>query len=174
VQRRSGRTIGSRVFGWIEPEVNPAATIYGTIAVGLVIAAEDPAKETYGKVVLATTVTVAVYWLAHSYAQWLGGRLRGKEDPGRDGLLLMHALRKEWTLVEGAMAPVLSLGVCWSAGVPLTTGVAAALWTAAGALLLFEFVAGIRRRLPPLHLVGNAVVGASMGAALFVVKLLLH
>ncbi len=66
-----------RVLKWIEPVDNPRGTIYGTIAVGLVVAAEDPAKETYPRVLIA----VMTYWLAHGYAHWAGERLRQNRRP---------------------------------------------------------------------------------------------
>jgi hypothetical protein len=174
VRGRTDRKPWGRLIKWIEPEENPAATIYGTIAVGLVIAAEDPTKETYPRVVLATTVTVGVYWLAHGYADWLSRRLRDGSAPSAAQYGLGHALRDQWPLVEGAMVPVIALLLAWVAGVDLSTGVAAALWTAAACLLAFEFVAGMRRRLSAAHMLGNAVVGAALGGALLAVKLLLH
>ena len=35
-----------RILKWVEPEDNPRGTIYGTIAAGLIIAAEDPSTAT--------------------------------------------------------------------------------------------------------------------------------
>jgi hypothetical protein len=174
LQGRRGVALRGRIVKWIEPEVNPSATIYGTIAVGLVIAAEDPAKETYPRVILAAAVTVAMYWLAHGYADWLTRRLRDGSTPGTAPPGLLRSLRDEWPLVEGASVPVLALVLAWGVGVDLSTGVAAGLWTAAGALVAFEFVAGMRGQLSAGHLVGNAVIGAALGGALFAVKLLLH
>ena len=169
-------TWADRLLKWIEPEDNPHNTIYGTIAAGLVVAAEDPATTTYRRVVIATVVAVVSYWLAHGYAHWAGERLRARGGAterwtARDlGAALLH----EWPLAEGAAIPLAALLVAWSGGVPLDAGVAAAVWTAAAALVAFEVAGGLRRRLRPLHLLANATVGAALGVALLTVKLVLH
>ena len=165
-----------RILKWIEPEANPRNTIYGTIAAGLVVAAEDPAAETYPRVVIAAVVAVAAYWLAHGYAHSVDERLR-RGDDGNDAASLRQlgaALAHEWPLIEGAATPLIALLVAWAAGVPLATGVSAAVGTAAAALVAFELAGGLRRRLKPLRLLANASIGLALGGALFGVKMLLH
>ena len=49
--------------------------IYGLLAVATVIAAEGTRRETYGALVGASVLTMALYWLAHAYDEHLGGRL---------------------------------------------------------------------------------------------------
>ena len=163
-----------RVLKWIEPETNPRNTIYGTLAAGLVIAAEDPRTETYVRVVTATVTAVAIYWLAHGYADWVGHRLADGDRTGDSSSGLVAALRREWPLAEGAAIPFATLLVSWAVGAPLTTGVPAAVWSAAAALVLFETTAALRRRLPARQLLTNAGVGLALGGALLGIKLLLH
>lgn len=165
---------GARVLKWIEPEDNPANTIYGTLASGLVIAAEDPATETYLRVVTATVVAVATYWLAHGYAHWAGQRSRHDGRHPRTSRALVDALGHEWPLAEGAAIPLIALLISWAAGAPLTTGVPAAVWTAAATLVVFEVAGGLRRRLRARQLLTNMAIGLTLGAALLTVKLLLH
>lgn len=45
---------------------NPGDAIYGAIAVGVLLAAETPRRETYARTVAAVTITLLLYWLAHS------------------------------------------------------------------------------------------------------------
>ena len=165
-----------RLLKWIEPEDNPRNTIYGTIAAGLVIAAENPATETYPRVIVATVVAVATYWLAHGYAHWVGERLRRGAGPNEAWSTcdLVHALIPEWPLAEGAAIPLAALLVAWPAGAALTTGVAISVWTATAALVIFEVAGGLRLRLRPLHLLANAAVGLALGGALLSLKMLLH
>ncbi|HEX7105418.1 MAG TPA: hypothetical protein VF218_05595 [Acidothermaceae bacterium] len=161
-----------RILKWIEPEDNPRNTIYGTIAAGLVIAAEDPRSETYPRVIAAALIAVAAYWLAHSYAHWVAERLgRGASPSAQD---FLHALGHEWPLAEGAAVPVAALVAAWAVGVPLTTGDTAALSAAVVALVLFEVAGGLRRQLEPPQLLGTAVVALVLGATLFAVKSVLH
>ncbi|HET9187379.1 MAG TPA: hypothetical protein VFN80_05470 [Acidothermaceae bacterium] len=161
-----------RVLKWIEPEDNPRNTIYGTIAAGLVIAAEDPRSETYPRVIAATLIAVAAYWLAHSYAHWVAERFgRNTSSSARE---FVGALSHEWPLAEGAAVPVAALAVAWALGVPLTTGDTAALTAALGALLMFEVAGGLRRQLRPPQLLANAAVALVLGGSLFAVKNVLH
>ena len=165
-----------RILKWVEPEDNPRGTIYGTIAAGLVIAAEDPSRATYPRVLFATAVAVATYWLAHGYAHWVGERLRRGVDPDRGWSVrrLGHALRIEWPIVEGGAIPIAALLIAWMLGAPLPTAVTIDLWTAAAALAAFEIAGGLRRRPRPSHLLANATVGLVLGLALFGVKIVLH
>lgn len=165
-----------RLLAWIEPEDNPRNTVYGTIAAGLVIAAEDPVVETYPRVIAATVVSVVTYWVAHGYAHWVAQRFQGL-TPVTAGWSfggLVKALVHEWPLTEGAAIPVAALAVAGASGVPLPAGDTAALSTAVGALVLFELAGGLRRHLRARHLAANATVGLLLGAALFGVKNLLH
>lgn len=165
-----------RLLKWIEPEDNPRNTIYGTIAAGLVIAAEDPTTETYPRVIAATAVAVATYWVAHGYAHWVAERFRrpAAPDTARSAREFVDAFIHEWPLIEGAVTPLAALLIAWATGAPLTVGDTAAVSTAAATLVMFELAGGLRRRLQPLQLVANAAVGLLLGAALFAVKNLLH
>jgi hypothetical protein len=164
----------SRILKWIEPEDNPRNTIYGTLAAGLLLAAENPATETYVRLVAASVVAVATYWVAHGYAQSVGERFRRDGGELRAAPTLVTALRHEWPLAEGASIPLIALVICWAAGAPLATGVHVAVWTAAVTLVVFEVAGGLRRGLRSRALLANAAVGFALGAALLAVKEVLH
>src|ERR1035441_8833725 len=46
---------------------NPGRLVYGTIAVGALLAAESARQETYVETVFAVAITLLLYWLAHSF-----------------------------------------------------------------------------------------------------------
>lgn len=161
-----------RLTRWIQPGDNPGGVAYGTIAVGLLIAAEDPAVETYPKLVEGTIVAIALYWFAHSYAHILGQRLRTRQPPSSHEI--MKAFTRESALVWGATTPLLALVATWCIGAELEIAVTAALATAALTLFSFEVIAGIRAGLSHMALAGNAIIGACLGAALFAIKIILH
>ena len=165
-----------RVLKWVEPEDNPSGTLYGTIAAGMVVAAQEPAKETYPRVLVATAVAVASVWLAHGYAHWAGERLRRGRDPdeGSSAPRLGRTLMNEWPIIEGGAIPLTALLIAWAVGAPLPTAISADIWTAAAALVAFEVAGGLRQRLRPLQLLTNATVGFVLGLTLFAVKMLLH
>ena len=164
-----------RLLRWVEPEDNPSGTIYGTIAAGLVVAAEKPAEETYPRVLIAVAVAVASVWLAHGYADWAGERLRhGGRGEGAPVRRLGRALTREWPIIEGGAIPFTALLVAWALRAPLPTAIAADLGAAAAALVAFELAGGMRQRLRPGQLLGNATVGLVLGLTLFAVKMLLR
>jgi hypothetical protein len=173
---RVGGRWRDRVLTWIEPEDNPSGTIYGTIAAGMVVAAQEPAEETYPRVLVATAVAVASVWLAHGYAHWADARLRRGSDPGETSSArrLGRALVDDWPIIEGGAIPIVALLIAWALGAPLPTAISADLWTAAAALVAFEVAGGLRQRLRPVQLLGNATVGLVLGLTLFAVKMLLH
>ena len=165
-----------RLLKWVEPEDNPRSTVYGTVAAGLVIAAEDPLINTYPRLVAATAVAVASYWVAHGYAHWVAQRFQADAGSGAGWWprALVDALAHEWPLGEGAAVPLATLLVAWAVGAPLTAATTAALSAAAGALVVFEVAGTLRRRLPLLQLAANAFIGLLLASALFAIKNLLH
>ena len=161
-----------RLARWIDSGGNPSGVVYGVIAVGLLIAAEDPAVETYPRLVEATIVAITLYWVAHGYATILGQRVTTGRPASRHDI--MNAFIRESALAWGATMPLLALLASWLIGARLGTAVTAALSTAALTLCIFEVVAGIRADLSRIALAGNAIVGAGLGAALFAVKSILY
>ena len=63
---------------WVEPEDNPGGVVYGTIAVGAVLAADAPRLESFTSTLEATALTLVLYWFAHTYAYVVGHRLQGE------------------------------------------------------------------------------------------------
>lgn len=165
------RALGA-VLRWVDPEDNPSGVVYGTIAVGAVLAAEATRRETFRSTLEATLVTLALYWFAHTYATVVGRRYdeRGGLTVRQVGRALVH----EWAIVKGAAAPIAVLVACRLAGLGLDTQVNAALWTSAGALALFEMVAAARGSGSRLRRVGEASLGFVFGGGLLLLHLLLH
>ena len=88
-RRRPHRRIGglaAAVSRWVEPEDNPSGVIYGTIAVGAVLAAESTRRETFPDTIEATVIILGLYWLAHTYATVVGDRLKMRETLSTDRL----------------------------------------------------------------------------------------
>ncbi|MGH9017188.1 MAG: hypothetical protein ACRDY1_05510, partial [Acidimicrobiales bacterium] len=73
------RKLTSTIVWWIDPEENPTGLVYGTIAVGAVLATESSRRETFAATVAATVVILALYWLAHAYATATGHRLQTRQ-----------------------------------------------------------------------------------------------
>jgi hypothetical protein len=154
------------------PGANPAATVYGTITIGALLAAEDGLRDTYPETVGSVVVALTIYWLAHSYAELLGQRLAARKR--LTVAELGRALARDWAIVRGAGAPLLALLVAWAVGANQEAGVTAALWTCAGSLVVFELLAGLRTRARGAELILELCGGAAMGLGVIALRVILH
>jgi hypothetical protein len=151
---------------------NPAGVIYGVLAIATVIAAESTRRETFGALLGASLITMALYWLAHAYAQHLGSRLRKAADWTLHEVVV--SLAHEAAILEGAVLPVLALVSAWFAGASTNTGVNVALWCAGVELVAIEVVAALRRRQRLRYMMVEISIGITMGIGITGIRLLLH
>ncbi len=157
---------------WVEPEDNPGGVVYGTIAVGAVLAAEAPRRETFASTLEATVLTLVLYWFAHTYASVVGSSLQG--EPRLSARRVADALAHEWAIVRGAAVPIVVLAVGWAAGASLAGTVNAAVWAAALALATWEVLAAVRSDAPVRRRAGEALVGFAFGGGIVLLHVLLH
>lgn len=151
---------------------SPAGLVYGTIAIGALLTAESAQSETYAKSVVAVVITLLLYWLAYSYAEFTGQRLE-KGEPFEFGELATAAV-KELSVLIGASIPLLVLLIFWAAGAPLATAVSAAIWTSAAMIVLIEFVVGLRANLTGRQLIMQTGFGAFLGLLVLTLRIVLH
>jgi hypothetical protein len=151
---------------------NPAALVYGTIAVAALLAAESAQRETYGGTVGAVLVTLFLYWFAYSYAEFTGQRLQHSERFTFAGIARM--MRHELPVLIGAIVPLAVLLIWWAAGAHLVAAVTAAVWTSAGTIVAIEVMVGLRLRLRGRELVAQTALGAMLGLLVVALRVLLH
>jgi hypothetical protein len=151
---------------------NPTGLIYGTITVAALLAAESARQETYPRTVGAVVVTLLLYWLAYSYAQFTGERLAENEpfSLGRLGRSALHEL----AVLLGAVIPLAVLLIFWAFGASLADAVTAGIWTSAAMIVLCELVIGIRADLNGRELVRQSLFGALLGLLVIAMRVLLH
>lgn len=175
--RRLSLRILVGVSRWVDPEDNPSGVVYGTIAVGALLAAESTLRDTFAETIGATLIALAMYWLAHAYSDLVGHRL--EPDPAHSGngagpslskAAIGRAFVHELAIVKGATIPTVVLVICWVARVQLTTAVTAALWTSAAMLGYFEIVAALSARGRWYRIALESLIGISLGGGI----LLLH
>jgi hypothetical protein len=150
---------------------NPTGLVYGTITVAALLSAENARQETYAKTVGAIALTMLLYWLAYSYAQFMGERLGG--EPFTIGALARSALF-ELPVLFGAVVPLLLLLILWAAGASLDHAMTAAIWSSAGILVLCELIIGIRAELPARDLARQTVIGVILALLVLGLRVLLH
>jgi len=168
---RSRDALG-RAIDWLVSTENPSGTIYGLLAIGVLLAAESGRHETHLDTVLSALVAACGYWLLHSYATILGERLRGAMR--LDLRALSTALAHDRAILRGAAVPMVVIVVSWLAGESQETAVRAALWTAVGCMFAFEVIAGLRSGASFQELVLDASIGILLGLVVLALRLLLH
>ena len=150
---------------------NPASAVYGTIIVAGQLAVESGTHHSTGQILGSLAATLVVFWLAHAYTDTLGGVItRGEaEEPS-----LRHALRVEWPIVESGVLPAVVLGVAVIVGASPPTASGIALIVAAVELVGWALLAARRGGAHGLRLIGFVTTSALLGAALVVLKYLIH
>lgn len=151
---------------------NPGGIVYGTIAVAALLAAESARRETFAETTGAVAITIVLYWLAHSYAEFTGERVRAKR--AFSAAELIASARHEVAVLIGGIVPLLVVIVFWIAGAGLGAAIRGAVWSAALLLVLIEYVSGRRAGLQGRELAGQTGVGALLGLAVLALRVLLH
>ena len=172
VQAPQSTSFAEHLLAWLLPGTNPAGAIYGMIAIGAVLAAESGLRDTYLETLASALIALALYWLAHAYADVLGQRLEKRAQLTAAGLTrnLLH----DWAIMRGGTVPLLVLLACWAAGVSQETAITVDLWVTAGNLLAYELLAGLRARSRPAELLLEGCVGAAMGLGILALRVILH
>jgi hypothetical protein len=151
---------------------NPGRLVYGTIAVGTLLAAESARQETYVETVFAVAITLLLYWLAHSYSEFVDRRLEHGKPFSLDGFA--DAALHELAVLVGAAIPLIVLVIWWLADASLGAAVSAAVWTSAIVIVVIEIVIGRRAELSGREFVTQTAFGTILGLLVIAVRLLLH
>jgi hypothetical protein len=151
---------------------NTWGLVYGTIAIGALLAAETAQSETYIETVGGVLIALVIYWLAHAYSEFTAERL----DHGEPLKIaaLGRVMVREVSVLVGAAIPLLALVVWGVTGAPLTSAVNAAIWTSAAMILVIEVISGVRADLSGRDLVKQSTLGALMGVLIIALKIVLH
>ena len=152
--------------------LNPGGLVYGAILVATLLAAESPKRETYAKTIAAVAISVIIYWLSASYAEFTGERIRDEE--GFKPAAFARAAAHELPVVFGALGPLLALLVCWVAGTGLSPAVTVAVWTAVAMIVATEVLLAVRAELTGRQLVIQTGMGVLLGLLVVALRVLLH
>lgn len=152
--------------------VSLSSAVYGTIAVGALLAAETVQRENYAETIGALALTIVLYWIAHAYASSATRRLREQEHLTAKGFL--KAMVEQAPILAGAIAPLAMLVVFGIAGASLGHAVTAGIWTAAATIAGIEVTAAVRAGAEGFELLAQAAIGVVLGLLVIVLKLVLH
>jgi hypothetical protein len=151
---------------------NPAGLVYGTLLVATLLGAEVSRAETYPETIGALAITVLLYWIAHSYAEFTGERIEQSEPFSYAGLV--RTARHEMAMLIGPIVPLGLIAICWAAGVSLASALIAGVWSAAAMIVLAELYIGIQAELTGRDLIRQTAVGAALGLMVIALRVLLH
>ena len=151
---------------------NAEGAVYGTVMIGVLLAAEDARRETYSEAIGAAALVLVIYWLTSFYADILGFRLQTHERLSVP--LLWRAFVHEFPVIEGAVVPLLALLIAWAAGATVIGGVTVGLWTTVVSLVTLEVAAGWQAGVRSASLWLQAGAGAALGVAIVGLKLVLY
>jgi hypothetical protein len=167
----------TRAAGW-RPRIartNASATegIYGLIlAMSVIAVSREYGEADAGRVALAVLVTAIVFSLAHVYAALLGSAVSRDKTLTRADVL--DALRDHWTLVEVAVPLVGVLGLGAIGVLPDRDALVAATVVALVELAIAGGYAAIRQGAGPPATILSAAFALGLGAALVLLKSLVH
>jgi hypothetical protein len=165
--RAFGRWVGNLLL----PASNPVGTVYGTLAVGVLFAAESTEANPALQDVAAVVGTLMVYWLAHAYSYGLASRLSPDSSTPTRGVL--RELGRQWTIVRGGLTEILVFLIALAFGASSHMATIAALISSIVLLLAFEAIAAGRGRLGGKALAGQIAACLLMCAGILAIKFIL-
>jgi hypothetical protein len=152
-------------------QANLRGAVFGTITGAAVIAATSAHEDSLQTILIATSGTLVVFWLAHVYEVILEGHHAGTKLT-RNTIWL--AVLEELPVVEAPLPSVLLLALGALGVLGYDAAVNLALWLAAAQLVVWSVVAARRQK---WSWVASAVFGAISGAfgiGIIALKALLH
>jgi hypothetical protein len=158
-------------LAWIALGANTAGVVYGLVTAETLLAVESDHGEPYPQAVASLALALAIYWLAHAYADALGERLRVHGRLTR--AVLWRALVVDWAIIRGASLPLLVVLICWALGVDQRTGLDVALWCGIASIVGLELLAARTSGAKGRELILEGLVGATIGAAIIALKAIL-
>jgi hypothetical protein len=167
------------MISWLRHQVqrlplptNPGGLVYGTILSATLISAEYAKAERYGGALGGIVLAEIIYWLALSYSEFAGDRVKTGEPFEFAGF--WRSARHELAVVLSGVPPFLVIVVCWIAGATLSTALTIGVYTAAGMIVLAELIIGISTEQTGRELIVDTLVGVVFGILIVAVKILLH
>ncbi|BEL03803.1 hypothetical protein Q0Z83_019940 [Actinoplanes sichuanensis] len=153
-----------------ETEEATASGIYGLIVGAAVLVASHAA--TAWRTTIAVVVTLTIYWLAERYARIVAERIHEGHRPTWH--TVRHQLTSGWEMVTASILPLLVLGSVRLAGATQETAEIASLMCTTGLLCVAGWWIGAKGRLHPMERVVSTLTAGAFGAALILLKTLLH
>jgi hypothetical protein len=150
-----------------------ARSIYGNVlATSLVVAFSEDDDYSTTEIAVSVLVTGLVFWLAHVYAsliaeRYAAGRRLTRSEVGAE-------FYGEWPVVQAFFPPVVVLLLGTIGLLPPDTAISLAIAVGVAALVVWSVAIGRQERMSPLALLVMALLNALFGAAVVLLKVVVH
>lgn len=149
-----------------------SAAVYGSFLVASVIGVAYEAGHDARFMTMTALGSALVFWLAHWWSDVLGEQITaGEAFRHRD---VLRVARREWPLVESAVAPTVLLALAWAGVWSRDTGARLALAAAFLQIVGWAVVAGRRAGWTPLRTGVFATGQGTLGVALLLLERFVH
>ena len=149
-----------------------AGGIYGTIVVAGLLASTGPDDDPeVWPTALWVTVTVVVFWLAHSWSLSIARRATGVEEERRG---LRQTLAHHWPLVQAAFPPLAVMFIAAALGASDETAITLATVSCVVLLAGWGIIVGRQEHESVARIALTSVGCASLGALMVLLKVVIH
>ena len=146
----------------------PAEILYGALVSSVVLAATSASSQSGDIVLLASAVVSVTYWLAHVYADAVGGRFEDVDHSA--GHRLRHALRNNTGVLVGSIPVLVVFAIGRLVGMDVYRAAFLALWFTVAMLASVAALAAHRAGVRGKALVGEVAIAAAFGLLVIVLK----
>jgi hypothetical protein len=150
----------------------PAEVLYGAVVSGAVLAVTSAHAEVGENVVISTALVSVTYWLAHVYADAIGGRFEDTEHS--TGHRLRHAVANNFGVLFGGIPPLVVFVVARLLGQDVSEAALTALWFTVLLLMASAAVAAHKAGARGGTLVGETAVAGGFGLVVILLKIVQH
>jgi hypothetical protein len=157
------------IVAYITPTRDASGVIYGTlVTAGTILGASEGAHDVL-EVALTVIATVALYWIAHAYAEVVGNA-----DVVAPSLrVAARELAVESRMVGACVLPLAILLVADLLGSGFAAATTIGLWSTVGLLFIWGLLAARRSRLSRMWAVASGLLYTAVGVAIVVLKIVL-
>ncbi|MER7251206.1 hypothetical protein [Kribbella sp. NPDC000426] len=158
----------------VRNDVRPSATagaIYGTIA-SMAVVAGGAHNTSIGRLLAVTVLTLAIFWLAHVYAEALAHHLTAAKR--LDWPAVRRAMAEEWPLVTGPLPALAFLALGALDVLPDDRAIRLTLWCGVAQLLGWGITFARRQRWGWSMALLTGALNATFGIVIVILEVLIH
>lgn len=156
----------------ITAAVDPSRVVYGAVVSAGVLAVISTHTDSLVQVIAGVAAVLAIYCLAHVYADLIGGQLAAPEE--KLGRRAAVAMRRESAVVLGGLPGLVTVLAAGLLGASVSTATTIALWVTVALLAGAGFVGGRRSKRTGWRLALDIAFAAFFGVLAVLLKSFLH